>query len=476
MKKLVLAVSAAAFLSTAASAQSAQEQLDARYDRALAAGYKALFLCSGIAIAERNGTTRTPESIHEWELTGIYPALDPIIRDLPYEIVRRPTGQIAHVEVEWAEDMPDRVAAFYGPDTGCSVLPIGAPEDVSNPTAPVPIAEPAEALAPEAMVVELEVVDGEGGGEISKGALNTILSNALGDTYGEGRTTAVVVRRTDATGDMIEEEAIFRRGFDENTPQRTWSVAKSIAATLVGAAVNSGEFDVNDPIGLNYWRGGGAGDARNAITIDHALRMATGRYSDTPGNRTDPLYWGGTTVDEKAANWPLIYEPGTVYRYANNDTLMAVKAVDSYLTYYPPHEFFEKLGMKNTVAETDIRGNYVLSSQVWSTAQDLATLGQLYLNDGVWNGERLLPENWREYVSTPSGPQPDRDWGYGAGWWLLNKSEGVPPDTFLAAGNRGQYVVVVPSRNVVIVRRGEDMVGTRFDIAAFTRDVLAALD
>ena len=80
------------------------------------------------------------------------------------------------------------------------------------------------------------------------------------------------------------------------------------------------------------------------------------------------------------------------------------------------------------------------------------------------------------YVSTPSGPQPDGPFGYGAGFWLLNKSEGVPPDTFAAFGNRGQYVVIVPSRDVVIVRRGEDPVGTRFDIAAFTRDVLAAME
>ena len=117
----------------------------------------------------------------------------------------------------------------------------------------------------------------------------------------------------------------------------------------------------------------------------------------------------------------------------------------------------------------------MLSSQVWSTARDLARFGMLYLNNGVWNGQRILPENWRAYVTTPSGPQPPGDFGYGAGFWLMNRSDGVPPDTFAAFGNRGQFVVIVPSRQVVIVRRGEDPAGTRFDIAAFTRDVLAAL-
>lgn len=462
MKKLILASAAALTLSAPAIAQSAQDELDARYDRALAAGYKALFLCSGIAIAERNGTTRTPESIHAMELTGIYPALDPIIRDMPYEIVRRPSGQISHAQVKWADDMPDRVAAYYGPETGCSVLPIGAPEDISDPTVAV-------GVKPETVIYQ--PMGAEFPSMALKEELGSSLADALAGKYGEGsRTTAVLIKRGDAVAEQYAE------GYGPGLPQRTWSVAKSIAATLVGAAVQSGEYDVNDPVGINYWRAGGAGDARNAITIDHALRMATGRYSDTPGNRTDPLYWGGTTVDERAANWTPIHKPGTVYRYANNDTLMAVKAVDGYLRFYPPHEFFGKIGMTNTVAETDIRGNYVLSSQVWTTARDLAKLGQLYLNNGMWDGERLLPENWREYVSAPSGPQPEgRSWGYGAGWWLFNNHEGIPSDTFFAAGNRGQYVVVVPSKNVVIVRRGEDMVGTRFDIESFTRDVLATL-
>nr|WP_298928795.1 serine hydrolase [uncultured Erythrobacter sp.] len=449
------------------SPPSAQQDLDGRYDRALAAGYKALFLCSATAIAERNGTTRTPESIHAWELTGIYPKLDPIIRDLPYQIVRRPTGQVAHVQVEWADDMPDRVAAYYGEDTGCSVLPIGAPENISNPQAPLPNGDPATIIS--------NIGNDSDSEALSRDIADT-LAAAFDGAYGEGRTTAALVLSNGAVAERYAD------GFGAHTPQRTWSVAKSIAATLVGAAVNSGEFDVNEPVGLNYWRIGAGGDVRNAITIDHALRMATGRYSDTSGNRTDPLYWGGTTVDERAANWPMIHAPGTVYRYANNDTLIAIKAVDSHLRYYPPHEFFAKLGMDHTVAETDIRGNYVLSSQVWTTARDLAKLGQLYLNNGEWNGEQILPENWRDYVSEPSGPQPQgSNWGYGAGWWTFrrpegNAFEGIPDDAFAARGNRGQYLVVVPSRNVVIVRRGENMVGTRFDIAAFTRDVLAALD
>lgn len=465
MKAFFLAAAAAFVLASPAIGQNQQEAIDARYTRALGAGYKALFLCSAIANAERNGAQRSPDSVHQWELTGVDAAYDSFIRDLPFEIERRPTGQIATVRVEWADDMPDRMAAYYGPETGCSVLPVGAPETVIDASTPV------ERVAREAIV---EAADPE---RFASG-VKTALQQAYSPRYGtDARTTAALVRSI-RDGRRVSQEAVYADGFTPDTPQRTWSVAKSIAATLVGAAVLTDEVDVADPIGLNYWTGGGDADPRGKITIDHALRMATGRYSDTPGNRTEPIYWGGSTVDENATKWPVINEPGTVFRYANNDTLMAVKAIERWLGWYPPHEFFAKIGMDDTVAETDIRGSYVLSSQVWSTADDLASLGQLYLNNGIWNGKRLLPENWREYVSSPSGPQPEgRAFGYGAGWWLMNNSEGVPQDTFAAMGNRGQYVVVVPSRNIVIVRRGEDPAGgSGFDIAAFTRDVLAAVD
>ncbi|MEM7690231.1 MAG: serine hydrolase [Pseudomonadota bacterium] len=449
--------------------QSDQERLDARYDRALAAGYKALFLCSAMANAEANGAARTPESVHEWELTGIYPKLDPIIRDLPYEIVRRPTGQIAHVQVEWAEDAPDRLARYYGRDTGCSVMSIGAPESVSNASAPVPQASDSDTAT-------VKVMEPQSPPKTMNRALDAVLGKAFAQSYGEGRTTAVLVRQL-ADGEVVLQSALYAPGFTAKTPQRTWSVAKSIASTLVGMAVLSREHAVDDPVGLNVWNSGGAADQRSGITIDHALRMATGRYSDTPGNRTDPIYWGGSTIDEYMTKWPMIHAPGTVFRYANNDTLLAVKAIDQYLYYYTPAALLARIGMTDTVIETDWKGGYVLSSQVWSTAPDLANLGELYLRGGVWDGERLLPEDWRDYVSKPSGPQPEGSpWGYGAGWWLMNRSDGVPSDTFAAFGNRGQYVVVVPSRNVVIVRRGENMVGTRFDIAAFTKDVLAALE
>lgn len=453
-------VAATLLFAIPAAAQSQQERLDARYDRALAAGYKALMLCGAIANAEANGTDRTPESVMQWELTGIQQPLDGIVGELPYEIVRHPSGTVAHVAVRWADDMLARISAYSGPDTGCSILPTGAREGSSELLQAVAVAREETGLASDQTPIKV----------MTRHRLEAVVDHALSGTdYGTGsRTTAVVVLDEGTTA-----IAAYAPSFDERSPQRTWSVAKSIAATLAGAAVHRGDADVTASAGL----GESEADPRRAITIDHLLRMASGRYSDTPGNRTDPLYWGGATVEEVALDWPLIAAPGSSYRYANNDTLAAVAAIKPTFAAHPPAQFFAKLGMNATVAETDWQGNYILSSQVWTTANDLAKFGQLYLNDGkLPDGTRILPEGWVKYVATPSGPQPEGPFGYGAGFWLMNKSDGVPADTFAAFGNRGQYVVIVPSRNVVIVRRGEDPVGSSFDIAAFTRDILAAVE
>jgi CubicO group peptidase (beta-lactamase class C family) len=459
MKKLILVATAFALSTTAdttVSAQSAQERLDDRYDRALAAGYKALFLCGALGHSEQAFVPRTVEHVTEMELTGVYSAIDPIVRELPHEIRRNSFGVVDIVSVAWDEPMAPRVAQNRGKGEGCSLLPIG--HEVPN--------EP--------------VAQGVGVAEVFTWSLRTTTSvreeieGAFNGTYGKGtRTTAVIVHGGHwGEGRVIDWN--FAEDYSPNTPQRTWSVAKSMASTIIGAAVHRGEVDVNASAGL----GADESDPRRAITIDHALRMATGRYSDTAGNRTDPLYAGGTTVDERAQNWPLIHKPGTVYRYANNDTLAAVQAIKHTFEENAPADFFARAGMKQAVAETDWQGNYVLSSQVWASSLDFLRVGQLILNDGVMpDGARLLPEGWLDYISAPSGPQPEgRPFGYGAGWWLFNNVEGVPSDTIAALGNRGQHIVIVPSREIIIVRRGEDMVGTRFDIAAFTRDVLAALE
>lgn len=416
--------------------------------RAMAAGYKALTVCSALKTAQAAGGTRTLESVEANELVGVYPEIDAIVRGMPVEIGER------EVAVPWDEALPPRVAVF-SPGRGCAIQPVGW------------AGESPEMFLPGVRVNEtLVVADPRGNAAL----LNEAVEGAFEGRYGEGaNTTAVLVLQADR---VVAEE--YGEDFGVDTPQRTWSVGKSLAGTIIGAAVQRGEADVNASAAIADWSR--PGDPRAAITLDQLMRMGSGLTSDTAGNRTDALYFGGVGVDEQATTWPLITRPGTRFRYANNDILLAILSIAPTFADHPPADLFRRLGMYDTWAETDWRGNYMLSSQVWSTARDLARFGRLYLDDGVVDGERILPEGWRDYVSRPSGPQPNGEQGYGATFWLFNRSEGIPADAISANGNRGQYVIIVPSRNVVIVRRGEDPAGKPFQFIPFTRDVLAALD
>jgi CubicO group peptidase (beta-lactamase class C family) len=293
-------------------------------------------------------------------------------------------------------------------------------------------------------------------------------------TYGQGsETTAVLVVER---GRIVGER--YRADLHRHSSQRTWSVAKSIAGTVVGAAAQKGLVDVKAPAPVPEWQR--PGDPRRAITTDQLLRMASGLNSDHAGNRTDALYFGGIALADQAGSLPLVRPPGTEFRYANNDTVLAIRGLQHVLgdgresLRFPFEALFWKIGMTRTVPETDWRGHFVLSSQVWTTARDLARLGLLHLQNGVWNGERILPAGWNDYVRSHGPAQPATGYGYGATWWTFPKASGLPQDAIVAQGNRGQYVVVIPSLSMVIVRRGFDGSGMSFDLARFTTDLLRA--
>jgi CubicO group peptidase (beta-lactamase class C family) len=251
---------------------------------------------------------------------------------------------------------------------------------------------------------------------------------------------------------------------------------------VIGAAVHDGIIAIDEPAGLKAWSS--PGDPRGEITLENLLHMASGLTSPTAGNRTDDIYFGGGRVVDHAVTNRLAAEPGTRWRYANNDTMLAMRALrermnnDRKFLEYPFREILFPLGMDRTFLETDWNGDFVMSSQVWTTARDLARLGLLYLNDGVWNGKRILPEGWAAYVAAPAPEQPERGPdgpGYGAQFWLYGERHGLPEGSYAALGNRGQFLMIIPSRDVVIIRRGFDD-GGGFDIARFSADVLAALE
>ncbi|KCZ90707.1 serine hydrolase domain-containing protein [Hyphomonas johnsonii] len=434
-------------------------------DSALAAGWKAAFTCSGLFTAGQ-----TLAEIEDNELDGIYQDYQRAYDRLPP--VRVDTA-MKTVSVTYSPDMPPRIAAWR-PGYGCTQLPIGAGEGAIAylphfTTWPIVPSEDRGSAIGANVKVSLRTEEAE--------RLDLPVSSAFDErTYGNGtRTSAVVVVRD---GQIVAER--YARGIDHETPQRTWSAGKSIAATILGVARRNGHIDIDYPAVISAWNNGA--DPRRAITIRNLMHMASGLDSGESGSRTDRIYFGGGRVVDQAAGKVLEAVPGTRFKYANDDTLIAMRAFrealkdDDAFHRFPYEKLLTKIGAVHTTMEIDWNGDFIASSQVWSTARDLARVGQLYLQDGMWGNERLLPEGWAEFVRTPAPVQPATGPGYGAQFWLMNDAAGVPEGTFYMAGNRGQYVVIVPSMNAIIVRRGYDVNGgARFDINSFTRDVLLGL-
>jgi len=435
----------------------------------LAAGYKALFTCSAVFLAERNA-----EQIARNDLSGIYRDYQPVMDRLPDAAIDR---ERKSVQVRWSESAPPRIARLH-PPLGCTILPEGTDESVSLPS--ISISKPPEAD------VDWPLGDRLANPTLAADANGAPLSRVLAhafdaESFGPGsRTSAVVVL---ADGRLIAESYSADSGV--HVPQRTWSVAKTLMGALVGIAAGEGLLDPAKTTELPQWSA--PGDPRGAIRIADLLHMTSGLDTGGPGSRTDEVYFGGARVEDAALAHSLVASPGTRWNYANNDTLAlsyllrARLGDDAAYLRFPYEKLFHRIGMRHTTAETDWGGTFILSSQVWTTARDLARFGQLLLDDGTWKGERILPAGWVEFMRTPAPvqppPRPDgsASSGYGAQVWLLGAAQGLPDGTFAAMGNRGQFIVVVPSRRVVIVRRGHDPETGPFSIERFTSAVLEAL-
>ncbi len=439
---------------------------------ALAAGYKAAFLCSG-----RWNAGQSEAAIAADEFKGIYKDYEALIPTLPAVVDEAQRT----VSVKFADTLPPRIAVWR-PLLGCAQLPVGAGVDVAGA---VP------RLAPGVAVPDLTDSDarpwplGDAGAvrpvrnRRQRAALERVVQAAFGSDYRSDRTTAVIVIRG---GNIVAER--YRAGWTMHTPQRTWSVAKSLTATLVGRAVQLGLVDVNSTAPVPEWQA--VGDPRARITWNQLLRMNSGLWTAGPGNRTDEAYLGGATVVQTAAIMPLEHAPGTHFNYSNNDIMLAALALSRRLSSgsdpssaalaFPFTELLWKAGMTRTTPETDWRGDFILSSQVWMTARDLARLALLYHGGGRIGGEQLLPPDWPAFVEAPAMTQPQgRPEGYGAGFWRWGGLAGLPPGTYAMNGNRGQYAVIVPAADIIVVRRGFDAAGAGFDMPRFAADVVAAM-
>jgi CubicO group peptidase (beta-lactamase class C family) len=415
----------------------------------IVAGYRALFTCSAHFFAGR-----PLDDIKKVELVDVeglgYP--DPVIDEQRRLVTATDvSGQIV------------RIAAFR--DTmGCSVLP---PDWQISDVPRLPYVEypPPPELGNLPFPAGDRVKLPSDGVDSRYRALAPVLERAFdGKSYAEGEgvvTTAVLIVKG---GRIIAER--YRPGFGIHAGYRTWSTAKSISAALIAIAAKQGLLDPDAPLGIPEWAY--PGDPRQAITYKQLLWMSSGLFSG--GANTYAVYFGGEDVVSAVTTTPLETAPGTRWKYANNDTLLLLRALryrladDLRYLRFPYDELLHPIGMYRTRMEVDHQGNFVGSSQIYTTARDLARFGVLLANDGVWNGKRLLPEAWVKFSTTPAPSRPPApgQWGYGAQFWLLDQMPGVPAGTFTTAGNKGQFVTVVPGHDLVIVRTGVDPDGKRW--------------
>jgi len=277
-----------------------------------------------------------------------------------------------------------------------------------------------------------------------------------------GFTAAFVVVHN---GRIVAER--YGAGANKDMQLESWSMGKSIVGTLIGLLVQQGALKLEDPAPVPEWHKT-PDDPRAKIRVIDLMRMSSGiRFSrgspeDIPGYHDHDLgYTGALDAFWWATTRPLQFEPNTFGRYRNSDPLtlgMIIRDVvrkrgEEYLTF-PQRALFDRIGIRRQVLETDPYGNFLLNGYDYGTARNWARFGMLYLNDGVWQGKRLLPEGWTKFVSTPAPAWKDS--AYGAMVWVNAGGAWpeLPRDAFAFRGAGLQDVYVIPSRNLVIVRMG----------------------
>lgn len=282
------------------------------------------------------------------------------------------------------------------------------------------------------------------------------LSDLIFDKPGmdEKKTRALVIIHKDS---LIYER--YSEGFNKDTRILGWSMNKSIANALIGMLVKDGKISLNKKDLFTEWEN----DQRKNISLNDLLQMQSGLdWDEDYTKRADAtrLLFEEYDCSSFAIDQPLEADPGTYWEYSSGTTNIISKLIresfsnDSLYYQFPYERLFEKLGMESIQLDTDQAGNYILSSYGYATPRDWAKFGLLYLNEGVINGDTLLNKSWIDYSKRPASQSTEQI--YGAHFWL-NKGlayPDVPEDMFSCNGFQGQYVFIIPSKDLVVVRMG----------------------
>ena len=255
-------------------------------------------------------------------------------------------------------------------------------------------------------------------------------------------------------GGVVAER--YHEGFSADMPLLSWSMAKSFTNMLTGLMVGDGMIDINEPLNLPEWRG----DGRKDITLNNLLQMQSGlEWNENYGSRSDVnlMLFREQDMGLYALSKPLEYEPGTHWYYSSGSTNIVMRylrgkfASDADFLAYIRERIFEPLAISGAHFEPDMTGTPIGSSYLYITPRDFARFGQLYLDDGVVCGQRILPEGWADYSSTPASASEGR---YGAFFWLNRGGvyyPDAPEDLYSCNGHDGQEVFIIPSKELVVV-------------------------
>ena len=295
--------------------------------------------------------------------------------------------------------------------------------------------------------------------QVDRAKLSAAVDAAFADPAAQTAAFLVVHK-----GRIVGER--YAPGITKDTQLESWSMGKSLAATLFGLLIKDGTYTLEQPAPVALWQQ--PGDPRANIRNIDLLRMSAGLKflgNQEPGaTQTYPdhyfIYTGAVDAFEYSITRPQEYPPNTDGRYRNSDpltiTYLAKQAVtrrgENFLTW-PQRALFDRIGIRKQVLETDPYGNFLITGYDYGTARNWARLGLLYLRDGMWGGQRILPEGWATFVSTPAPAWKQPEYG---GFFWLNRTNtwNLPPETYFAAGAGGQNTWIVPSLDLVIVRMG----------------------
>ncbi len=413
----------------------------------VATGFVANILCSETFISGQQ-----PDRIFR-ETTAAMPGASLIAWALDYHVDRvRKDATVTFLGLS-------RSHAVYREGFGCYLDHGDAVADISVP--------PADGQASPALLPDIA-------GPAVVAPANPQLAAALDRAFAEPEqpptraTKAVVVVKD---GRVVAER--YADGYGLDTPILGFSATKSVISALTGILVRKGALTLDAPAPIAVWQG--ADDPRHAITVDHLLRHTAGlaigsSLEASLGAAFEPvnrIKFMESDMARYAESIELATPPGSAWNYNDGNFIIlshlirnAAGGRASDVVRFARQELFGPLGMRNVTIEFDASGNPEGSSQMLASARDWARFGTLYLNDGMAGGKRILPEGWVKYSAAPT---PNGWVGYGAGFWTnlgdsfganYRVEHGWPRDAFFAKGTIGQYVIVIPSEKLVIVRLG----------------------